>query len=499
MLPQALPPFTGSVNQSNRDIFELALQTHIESNGWPEVVLESLNGCYPAGVSGSSWDGRGTNMLVKQSLSCPLGLKQTDLRFKIAAGRWITWRKMSFNSEASGGGEYGATTLSVTESGQNVVVVCNYSQQTNNQTRFVAIGPRGEIQPVKNGFQGANNTLNETLVFNKADIEGAALHLQYRPYRTVEFHNVSLKPGLKTRVTVSDYAEMSQAAPGVSAPPMPANIVASVVSNSASKPNEETNRIQLEYAEKQLEIAQRRYNAGVGTHDEYFSAEIARDIAKATDNPTEIARLKLKLADYNMKAAKARWESGVQPQAEYNKAKLERDLAAAAPLLTAEKTTPALTNLHVGLYLVTGPTNRGPIVDIPLADLTLDSTPLLDDHDIVSYEWKSHTIHIKIQDVADRILKRKGSDEPFVVVAGGERLYLGVLHSVGGSYGIIPLTPSIHVGFPADQTLPRSAVRIKRPSIEGIPDVRPNPRLKQELKALQLLDDSTTSPAPNMR
>ena len=201
LLPQALPPVRGMI-KSNRDIYELAWQIHIESNGWPDVVLESMDRCYPADLWGNSWDGRGPTMIVNQSFVCPVGLKQTDLRFKIAAGPWTTWWRMGFNSQAWGD-DSGPKTLSVTEAGQEVVVVCSYVQITNQQTRLVAIGPRGEIATLKTVSQSANTTRNETLVFNKADIEDASLNLQFRPYRTVEFHNVSLKPGLKTRVSVS--------------------------------------------------------------------------------------------------------------------------------------------------------------------------------------------------------------------------------------------------------------------------------------------------------
>jgi len=129
-----------------------------------------------------------------------------------------------------------------------------------------------------------------------------------------------------------------------------------------------------------------------------------------------------------------------------------------------------------------------------LSDLTLDSTPLLDEHDIHSYEWESHTIQVKTQDVADRILKRKRLWEPFVVVVGGERLYLGTLNS--GVSSFVPHTPVIRVGYAADEAQPRFAVRIHRPPIADTPDPRGNLRLKQALKALQLLDDSPTVPRP---
>ena len=95
--------------------------------------------------------------------------------------------------------------LSVVGAGEETVVTCRYEQQSGWQTRLIALGPKGEVEPVRNGpSQGVGNTYSETRVFRTDAIKEAKLHLQRRPYHWVEFHNISLKAGQQTQVEVAD-------------------------------------------------------------------------------------------------------------------------------------------------------------------------------------------------------------------------------------------------------------------------------------------------------
>ncbi|HUT24712.1 MAG TPA: M56 family metallopeptidase, partial [Sumerlaeia bacterium] len=63
---------------------------------------------------------------------------------------------------------------------------------------------------------------------------------------------------------------------------------------------------------------------------------------------------------------------------------------------------------------------------LDLQSLALDPTPLLTDKDIVSYDWDRHLVRLK-PGVRERMMPKKPELRgiPFVVVANGERVYLG--------------------------------------------------------------------------
>ena len=148
---------------------------------------------------------------------------------------------------------------------------------------------------------------------------------------------------------------------------------------------------------------------------------------------------------------------------------------------------PAASPHSFGLYLVEVAPSGTSDVNTPLADLTLSAEPLISERDVAAYDWESHTIHLKQQEVADRVLKRKemSRSRGFVIVADGQRLYLGTLLSpVANS---IPDTPVIHFGDRDREYQLESAVRIDPPMISGKTDTRSDPRLKRVLEALQLL------------
>ncbi|HAU36830.1 MAG TPA: hypothetical protein DCX07_03840 [Phycisphaerales bacterium] len=128
------------------------------------------------------------------------------------------------------------------------------------------------------------------------------------------------------------------------------------------------------------------------------------------------------------------------------------------PLRSMERSMSSATqpagNPRVGIYLITARPKDVPFKKTPLADFTLADEPLIRESDIFEYDWESHTIRLKSQAVADRILKRKGvgDADAFVVVADGRRLYAGVMMSMLSS--LVPRTPIINVGPTAVQFQP---------------------------------------------
>jgi len=150
----------------------------------------------------------------------------------------------------------------------------------------------------------------------------------------------------------------------------------------------------------------------------------------------------------------------------------------------------------VGIYLITGRRKGAASKELSLADFTLADKPLIGKDDIFEYDWESHTIRLKKQAVADRILKRgyRRGMGAFVVVANGRRLYRGSFLSMLSS--VVPTVPVIHVGPSAEQFQPKMAIRIHRPPLTGSPDPRNDARLKQALQALKLLRQVGTATQP---
>jgi beta-lactamase regulating signal transducer with metallopeptidase domain len=146
------------------------------------------------------------------------------------------------------------------------------------------------------------------------------------------------------------------------------------------------------------------------------------------------------------------------------------------------------------VYLVENRPEGVSFESVPLADFTLAEVPLIGQDDIFSYDWESHTIRLKNQAVADRILKRKGGGyaDAFLVVANGERIYAGVMMSALSS--TVPKAPVIHVGSTAGQFQPQMAVRIHPPPINGTPDLRYDERIERSLVSLKLLAGFKTDP-----
>ena len=144
----------------------------------------------------------------------------------------------------------------------------------------------------------------------------------------------------------------------------------------------------------------------------------------------------------------------------------------------------------IGVYLVTSiPKVR--LDKAPLADLALAAEPLVTHDDIYQYDWESHTIRLKTQAAADRILNPASPGTPssrfggaFVLVVDGQRIYSGQKRWIGTSviYGV----PVIHTGPSADQFQPKFAIRIHPPPRE-VPDPRGDARLKKALQELLLM------------
>lgn len=120
------------------------------------------------------------------------------------------------------------------------------------------------------------------------------------------------------------------------------------------------------------------------------------------------------------------------------------------------------------IYLVKNPVTQA-AVEIGMKNVELQDTPIITDKDIKLYNWFNHSLEIN-EEVYDRIPQVHTSGVPFVVVADGERIYLGAFWSSFSSLSTrLPVIDtvqkpfSISLGYPQDNKEgcdPRSDKRI---------------------------------------
>jgi len=144
-----------------------------------------------------------------------------------------------------------------------------------------------------------------------------------------------------------------------------------------------------------------------------------------------------------------------------------------------------------GLYLTTSPVDRR-LIAYGTGDWThvaLSETPVISDADIVDYDFTTHSLRVTPAALA-RIPRPLVEGTPFVVVADGQRIYLGVFTTGRSSMSFA--VPNIMVDRRAMFTnQPADTVLIERayPSSSfGVgPDPRSDARVRQALAALQKL------------
>jgi len=123
------------------------------------------------------------------------------------------------------------------------------------------------------------------------------------------------------------------------------------------------------------------------------------------------------------------------------------------------------------------------------SELRLAASPLIAGEDLITSDWSTHTMRLKPEALA-RIPRPPVSGTPFVVVARGQRVYLGVFITIVSSRSFA--VPAIAVDRSVmDPAQPRDTLVIERtygasPSGAGA-DPRADERIKAALTALQKL------------
>jgi len=125
----------------------------------------------------------------------------------------------------------------------------------------------------------------------------------------------------------------------------------------------------------------------------------------------------------------------------------------------------------------------------PISSLTLSEEPIISMGDIISYKWDGHSFLLtseagnRLEDVVNSRVTVFGI--PFVVVVGGERIYLGAFWYLHSS--VAPSFPHINVtGFSAEAA--PVTLRIEKSWIEEEPDERNNQKVYRALERADLLE-----------
>ena len=151
----------------------------------------------------------------------------------------------------------------------------------------------------------------------------------------------------------------------------------------------------------------------------------------------------------------------------------------------------AETTNSFGIYLPSDPVDRG-ITAHGKGDwsqIRLSEPPLISAADIVSYDFADHSIRLRSETLA-KIPRPPVAGTPFVVVADGQRIYLGVFTTCVSSMSFA--VPSIMVDRRVLETNQAPDILVierayPQPSFGVGPDPRGDQRIKAALAALHKL------------
>ncbi len=149
------------------------------------------------------------------------------------------------------------------------------------------------------------------------------------------------------------------------------------------------------------------------------------------------------------------------------------------PAACARPATPAPAGEGLAIYLPAEKLSPAEVAQADLGTLRLADRPILSSADMVAYAWETHEITLTAP-AAKRLSELKvptsGAGIPFVVCAGGERIYSGAFSSIFSSFGFDGV---VIVVWPDAQ---HKTIRIEDNYIGELADPRPDPRIREALE-----------------
>jgi hypothetical protein len=163
------------------------------------------------------------------------------------------------------------------------------------------------------------------------------------------------------------------------------------------------------------------------------------------------------------------------------------------PVASAEPLKPSVTNSEsqtkFGIFLTVNPDLAIRPGAVDLANIQLASPPVISADDIIIYDFSTHSMKLRSA-ALDRIPNPPVHGLPFVVVANGQRIYLGAfwteVSSIPSSVPTITVDrASLNKNQPQDVQIIDRAYPTR--SFGEGPDPRNDPRIKNALAALHKL------------
>ena len=143
---------------------------------------------------------------------------------------------------------------------------------------------------------------------------------------------------------------------------------------------------------------------------------------------------------------------------------------------------PVKKQYRFAIYLVVDPIDVSHPEDVTLEQLRLGSVPVLTEEDIVEYDWNEHFLKLTPEAWKRVPSPRSVWGLPFVVVADGQRCYLGAFWAHLSSY--MPKVPFIGGFRPGWR---ENKIQISPPEpIAGMKDPRNDPQVRKVLEELDI-------------
>jgi len=203
-------PYTGGrVWAADKEVRAVAFRVHGPSSS-PVLKFNKEIGT-PSSVSGGFTDPKPLDAIFTEQFTYPSNLPTMDVQIGLANGPWETHMGVDPRGGSAENGDPDGNmwdiAVQTTGSGDEVAVACQYSIKQDWETRFVAVDTNGKVttlRPKSQSSIGANLTSVMASMSRDEFEKVTGFQLQRRKRQWVEFRNVSLEPGHRTKVEILD-------------------------------------------------------------------------------------------------------------------------------------------------------------------------------------------------------------------------------------------------------------------------------------------------------
>ena len=210
-----LPDLGGSSSAGGKVIHEIIVRVHSETGlpSRPELRFTPTSGFVGMGSTLHGPTDKQSYSTLIRTIACPPDARQMTVEVGVADGEWRS--KLSFDRHQNqrqfgmshiGGsdGSWEGSVRTTNTSGETVPLAFSYSHRDDYETRLVYERADGTIiRMPEEGSGGGTGVINSITTLPVAEFESIRkFHVQARRYQWVEFRNVSLQLGHRTKVEV---------------------------------------------------------------------------------------------------------------------------------------------------------------------------------------------------------------------------------------------------------------------------------------------------------